>query len=67
MVKGASRRVVVIKNPDRNFEQAIFIVKGELFRSSGMTEEEVMEQARAAAEIFVRNGSGKKRRCKVAE
>jgi len=55
MIKGISRHIVVVKNPDKkNFEQAIFIVKGDIFRKSGKTESEIMAEARAAAEDYVK-------------
>ncbi|MDD6262563.1 MAG: hypothetical protein ACI4XQ_01500 [Eubacteriales bacterium] len=55
MIKGNSRHVVVIKNPDnRNFEEAIFIVRSGLFRNAGKSEEEIMREAKAAAKSFVR-------------
>lgn len=55
MIKGNSRHVIVIKNPDnRNFEEAIFIVRKGLFKTPGKSEEEIMKEARAAAESYVR-------------
>ena len=39
MVKGISRRVIVVKSPDpRLFEEAIFIVKEEAFQRGGVSE-----------------------------
>lgn len=67
MVKGTLKHVVVVKNPDKkNFEQAIFIVKGDIFRKSGKTESEIMAEARMAAEDYVRRTVRKlkdKKRC----
>lgn len=56
MVKGISKHIVIVKNPDRkNFEQAIFVVKGDIFRKSGKTEREIMATARAAAVDYIKN------------
>lgn len=55
MVRGAAKHVIVIKNPDKGiFEQAIFIVKRDLFRKNGKSEEEILREARRAAEGYVR-------------
>ncbi len=45
MVKGISRRVVVVESPDqRYFEQAIFIVRNEAV-GEGVTARELVEEA----------------------
>ena len=55
MVRGAAKHVIVIKNPDKRiFEQAIFIVKRDLFRKNGQSEEEILLEARRAAEGYVK-------------
>ena len=49
MVKGISRRVVVVDSPDqRFFEQAIFIVRNDA-AGEGVTARELVEEARPAA------------------
>ena len=49
MVKGISRRVVVVDSPDqRFFEQAIFIVRNDA-GGEGVTAEELVEEARRVA------------------
>lgn len=49
MVKGISRRVVVVESPDqRYFEQAIFIVRNEAV-GEGVTARELVEEARRVA------------------
>jgi len=54
MVKGISRRVVVVDSPDRRFfEQAIFIVRNDA-AGEGVTARELVEEARRVA----RNYSG---------
>ena len=46
MVKGISRRVVVLDAPDqRFFEQAIFIVRNDVFERQGVTTQQVMGEA----------------------
>lgn len=51
MVKGLSRQVIVVKNPDPDyFEQAIFILKDDALQKEGMTERAVLRQARQAAQ-----------------
>lgn len=58
VVKGISRRVIVVKSPDpRLFEQAIFIVKEEAFGKEGVTAEQVVEEARHVAAGYVRRNS----------
>ena len=47
MIKGVSRRVIVVKSPDRRFfEEAIFIVKEGAIGTGGVTAEQVVEEAR---------------------
>ena len=49
MVKGMSRRVVVVDSPDqRFFEQAIFIVRNDA-GGEGVTARELVEEARRVA------------------
>ena len=49
MIKGISRRVIVVKSPDRRFvEEAIFIVR------EGITADQVVEEARRVADGFVK-------------
>jgi hypothetical protein len=55
VVKGVSRRVIVIKSPDRHlFEEAIFIVKEEALRTGGVTGDEIIRQAQEVADNYVR-------------
>ena len=63
LVKGVSRRVIVVKSPDRRlFEQAIFIVKEDAFNGEGVTAEQVLAEARRVADGYVRRNSGLGRR-----
>ena len=55
MLKGISRRVIVVKSPDRRFfEEAIFIVKEGAIGTGGVTAEQVVEEARRVADGFVK-------------
>lgn len=56
MVKGITRRVVMIKSPDPQlFDEAIFIVRDEGTRKSGVTYEEILRQAQNVAENYVKS------------
>ena len=53
VVKGLSRRVIVIKSPDaRYFDEAIFVLKDELF-SGGKDSAAILRQARKVADSYV--------------
>ena len=57
MVQGVSRQVIVVRTPDpRFFEQAIFIVKEAAFQR-GVTAEEVLREARRAADGYLRRST----------
>lgn len=59
MVKGISRRVVVVESPDpRIFEQAIFIVRNDALSSSGVTSQEIVDEARRVAKSYTQ-GAGR--------
>lgn len=46
MVKGTSRRVIVVDSPDpKLFEQAIFIVRNDAFAQEGVTSQQVLGEA----------------------
>ncbi len=52
MVKGISRRVVVVDSPDqRFFEQAIFIVRNDA-AGEGVTSRELVEEAQRVARSY---------------
>ena len=54
MIKGISRRVIVVKSPDRRFfEEAIFIVREGAGGTTGVTADQVVEEARRVADSFV--------------
>ena len=51
MVKGITRQVILVKSPDpRLFEEAIFIVKEEALAREGASADQVLREARQAAD-----------------
>lgn len=55
MVKGISRRVIVVRTPDpRFFEQAIFFLREDVFHREGVTDEQVLSEARQVAAGYIR-------------
>ena len=59
MVKGISRRVVVVDSPDqRFFEQAIFIVRNDA-AGEGVTSRELVEEAKRVARIYAGGSHGR--------
>lgn len=60
MVKGISRRVIVVRSPDpRFFEQAIFLLKDDPLHQEGVTEEQVVSEARQVAAGYVQRRAEK--------
>lgn len=58
MVKGISRRVVVVDSPDqRFFEQAIFIVRNDA-AGEGVTSRELVEEAKRVARGYAGGDRG---------
>ena len=46
MVKGTSRRVIVVDSPDpKLFEQAIFIVRNDAFSQDGVTPQQILGES----------------------
>ena len=59
MVKGTTRRVVVVKSPDpKLFEQAIFILREDIFSDGGVSADRLMEEAREIAAGYTGKGRG---------
>lgn len=55
MVKGISRRVIVIKSPDPElFDEAIFLVREDALKS-GKTQSDILKQAQRAANEYIRS------------
>jgi hypothetical protein len=63
MVKGVTRRVVVIKPPDRDiFDEAIFIVKDGTVGDAAVSPGDVVIQAQLAADSYIRDHLERRRR-----
>ncbi|MDR3277723.1 MAG: translation initiation factor 2 [Oscillospiraceae bacterium] len=61
MVKGITRRVIVIKSPDRKlFDEAIFIVREDALREGGVTGDEILKEAQDTADEYVRRHLGRR-------
>jgi hypothetical protein len=63
MVKGITRQVILVKSPDpKLFEEAIFIVKEEALAREGVSAEQVLKEARRAADGYLKQGRAWNRR-----
>lgn len=61
MVKGITRQVILVKSPDpKLFEEAIFIVKEEAMNREGVGADQVIAQARQAADSYLKGSRIKK-------
>ena len=61
MIKGMSRRVIMVESPDPElFENAIFILRNEVF-SKGTAPDDILKQAQQIADEYVRTNVEKKR------
>lgn len=59
MVKGVSRRVVVVESPDPQlFEQAIFILRNDALDREGVTPEQVVSEACRTARSYTAAAAG---------
>ena len=55
MVKGTTRQVILVKSPDpKLFEEAIFIVREEALAREGINADQVIRQARQAADGYLK-------------
>jgi hypothetical protein len=64
LVKGISRRVVVVDSPDPNiFEQAIFIIRND--SADGVSSQQLVEQAVRIAKSYARTHTAPRRRLQV--
>jgi len=62
MVKGLSRKVIIVKSPDpKIFEQAIFIVRDDYLMTNGVGQKELLRQANRAANGYVQEAYGWRR------
>ena len=63
MVKGITRQVILVKSPDpKLFEEAIFIVKEEALAREGVSADQVLKEARQAADGYLKQGRAWNRR-----
>ena len=53
VVKGVSHRVIVVKSPDKYFEEAIFVIREDVLKSKGANSEAVLKEARRVANSYV--------------
>lgn len=53
MVRGITRQVIVLKSPDtRLFEEALFLLREDALEKHGITERELLEEARRIARSY---------------
>ena len=56
MVKGLSRRVIVVDSPDPQiFEQAIFILRNDAATDAGVSSQQLVDQAVSIAKNYARS------------
>ena len=60
VVKGVSHRVIVVKSPDKYFEEAIFVIREDVLQAKGADSAFVLRQARQAANSYVKKRAGKR-------
>ena len=61
MVKGVSKRVIVVRSPDpRIFDEAIFIVRDDALKKSGVSAEDLLREAQEAAGSYLKTNLQKK-------
>lgn len=58
MVQGVNRRVIVVRAPDpKLFEQAIFIMREDAFRSDGVSADTILAEAQQVAVGYAKRNS----------
>ena len=66
MVKGISRRVIVVESPDpRVFDQAIFILRNDILSEDGVSSRQLVDQAVRIAKSYARCQGLPRRRVRV--
>lgn len=66
MVKGISRRVIVVESPDpRVFDQAIFILRNDILSEDGVSSRQLVDQAVRIAKSYARCQGLPRRRIRV--
>ena len=48
-LRGTLRTAVVVKTPDTQFSEAVFVLRGDAVQQKGVTRDELLEEAKAAA------------------
>lgn len=60
MVKGISKRVIVVRSPDpRFFEQAIFFLREDALNQDGVTADQVVSEAKRVAAGYIRRNKAR--------
>ncbi len=54
VVKGISHRVIVVKSPDKYFEEAIFVIREDVLNSRGADSATILKEARRVANSYVK-------------
>ena len=49
VLRGTLRTAVVVKTPDTQFSEAVFVLRGDATQQKGVTRDELLEEAKAAA------------------
>ena len=63
MVRGISRRVIVVDSPDKRFfEQAIFIVRNDVFEQENFSSRRILDEACRVAGAYAKTHTRVKRR-----
>ncbi len=61
MVKGTTRQVMVVRTSDTDlFEQAIFLLKEDSLEKQGITERQILDEAKRLAEGYSEQSKGRK-------
>ena len=66
MVKGISRRVIVVRSPDpKFFEQAVFFLREDALHQEGVTADQVVSEAKRVAAGYIRRSKSDRRSRRV--
>lgn len=62
VVKGISHRVIIVKSPDKYFEEAIFVIREDVLLARGADRVTVLKEARRIANSYARGTNSKGKR-----
>lgn len=62
VVKGISHRVIVVKSPDKYFEEAIFVIREDVLNSRGADSAAILKEARRVANSYVKKSPKSRKR-----